>query len=605
MTRLDLLLLAGIAGLAASAALAQEPPPPAPPDNDLAAFFDAVDVRLVNLDVVVVDSEGRTVADLVREDFELLEGGRPVEITHFSAFGTQRVGTPAAGVDPATAPATAAPPAPAAEAPPTTWIIYVDPSRVRSTQKNAALRAMEEFLHGAVRPADRALVAVWQGESLHILSRLDQGIDAALDGIAELARRPGSASDLNERIAGLRRDINELAPLTVNTTNAENKAPMRDEEALANDSAAGFRPGTDGVSKSILRQIEIAAEQEAFRARRSLTALADLMNLTAGIDGRIAVLVLGGGYDTRPFDGLFQLWASRFDTRGMGRARDLEVNARIARINDGYSDFLESLESGRATIYTIFAGDSAEMGAGADAVDGGDSMFAGGSSSAGASTSGRFTLGALADATGGRTFVAGPALAARLADIRSDQTTYYSIGYRPGPDADARSRIAVKLRRDGLVARFRGTPGRRTPEDEAAASALSVLLAPATTGGGASIELGEIRPAERRGEQLVSITVRVPIRRLTLLPVGQVLRGQLAYFIAVEDADGSFRRVDPRRQDFEVDSQRLIDGGEGSVAYRLDLPLPPGKHRLGVAVLDEPSGERLTAALPVEIVGGR
>ncbi|HET9130026.1 MAG TPA: VWA domain-containing protein, partial [Terriglobia bacterium] len=43
-----------------------------------------LDVRLVSVDVTVVDAQGKSVADRTREDFEILEDGVPQEIRNFS-----------------------------------------------------------------------------------------------------------------------------------------------------------------------------------------------------------------------------------------------------------------------------------------------------------------------------------------------------------------------------------------------------------------------------------------------------------------------------------------------------------------------------------------
>src|SRR5829696_7460133 len=48
-------------------------------------FTDQIEVSLVNLEVVVTDKKGKSVAGLQREDFQVLEDGKPVEITNFYA----------------------------------------------------------------------------------------------------------------------------------------------------------------------------------------------------------------------------------------------------------------------------------------------------------------------------------------------------------------------------------------------------------------------------------------------------------------------------------------------------------------------------------------
>lgn len=51
-----------------------------PETADLRAFFDAVEVSLVNVHMNVTNADGQMVADLVLTGFELLDGARPVRI---------------------------------------------------------------------------------------------------------------------------------------------------------------------------------------------------------------------------------------------------------------------------------------------------------------------------------------------------------------------------------------------------------------------------------------------------------------------------------------------------------------------------------------------
>lgn len=73
---------AALAGLVVSVVSAQQPPPqpPQPPDQPL---FKA-SVRTVSIYTTVLDATGRLVPDLQRDDFIILEDGKPVEVTLFS-----------------------------------------------------------------------------------------------------------------------------------------------------------------------------------------------------------------------------------------------------------------------------------------------------------------------------------------------------------------------------------------------------------------------------------------------------------------------------------------------------------------------------------------
>ena len=78
----------GILLAAASAALAQQqpskPPPAQPQQAPLPAFTESVEVRVMDLDVVVTDSKGQPISDLARQDFAVRVDGKSVPIDYFA-----------------------------------------------------------------------------------------------------------------------------------------------------------------------------------------------------------------------------------------------------------------------------------------------------------------------------------------------------------------------------------------------------------------------------------------------------------------------------------------------------------------------------------------
>ena len=70
---------------------AQKPAPPAEESEEVVRITS----KLVQLDVVVTDKEGRQVTDLKAEDFEILEDGRSQQITNFSYVSTGPSPSPA------------------------------------------------------------------------------------------------------------------------------------------------------------------------------------------------------------------------------------------------------------------------------------------------------------------------------------------------------------------------------------------------------------------------------------------------------------------------------------------------------------------------------
>src|SRR5262245_59601807 len=54
------------------------------------SFQEVLDVNLVNVDVVVVDSRGQLVTDLDRRDFQITDDGKKVEVEYFARLGADR-----------------------------------------------------------------------------------------------------------------------------------------------------------------------------------------------------------------------------------------------------------------------------------------------------------------------------------------------------------------------------------------------------------------------------------------------------------------------------------------------------------------------------------
>jgi VWFA-related protein len=119
-TRVLLICALALTLLGAAGGRQQQRPAP-PPDEEVVR----ITTNLVQVDVVVTDKNGQQVTDLQPTDFELLEDGRPQQITHFAYVNTTPA--PVAGIAAAAnAPAvrdneTPAPPAP------------LDPRRARRT----------------------------------------------------------------------------------------------------------------------------------------------------------------------------------------------------------------------------------------------------------------------------------------------------------------------------------------------------------------------------------------------------------------------------------------------------------------------------------------
>ncbi|HEX8154352.1 MAG TPA: hypothetical protein VF698_14555, partial [Thermoanaerobaculia bacterium] len=71
-----------VATTAFPAAAQRQPAQPAPAEDNQ-KLMEVIDVRVINVDVVVTDRKGNPITGLTKDDFEILENGVPKVITNF------------------------------------------------------------------------------------------------------------------------------------------------------------------------------------------------------------------------------------------------------------------------------------------------------------------------------------------------------------------------------------------------------------------------------------------------------------------------------------------------------------------------------------------
>ena len=553
--------------------------PAAGQQDPAASFLESVEVRVIDVDVVVLDADGRPVRGLTRDDFELFEDGRAVEIANFLAYDEEV--TVSAAAD-AASPAPAAPPAPPANAAPSaTWVLYLDQERLEQGPRLEVLRQLSVFVRDSMRPGDRLMVATYDGGSLRVESPLGTEVAPALAALDGLTRKRGNVSSTESRRSFVQRQI-----LTVDLTS---------------------RTAAD-EAQAILGEIEQIADEETLRGRQQVGAARDLLALLAGLEGRVAILYAGAGYESRPAAALYDLWSSKFaallgplTTAG---ASSRELDPRWIEVQAEYRRLMEAANAGRFTFYALLAG---RRGPDISAETPRDSSLVSATSAIGASSdlAQASSLAGLADETGGRTLVSAPDLARRLETVRRDLVPYYSLGYPPeGAEPGRRRRLEVRLRPPGLRAQVRRSATDSSGEERAAAATVATLLSDSEPQNalGVTVEVGTPAPAaNKRSEALVPVVVRVPLAQVSLLPEAARHRARLVFHFAIQDPDGGYRRLEAKPLEFEVPNDKVGVAVGQHVSFRIELALAPGRYRLGVGVLDELAGTVAIQTAPVEV----
>ena len=153
-----------VLGLAASPAAGQDVPLP-----DL--FADTIDVRVVNVEVVVTDHEGYRIQGLEASDFELLVDGQPVPISYFTEVDDGHAMTSLEdGWPPNTREARArnVPLLDLDEPVGTNFLIFMDQFSVVRRYRERVLDRLSEELH-LLRPEDRVAIVAFDGGNVSLL----------------------------------------------------------------------------------------------------------------------------------------------------------------------------------------------------------------------------------------------------------------------------------------------------------------------------------------------------------------------------------------------------------------------------------------------------
>lgn len=128
---------------------------------------EAIDVRVVNVEAVVVDGEGKPVRGLTAADFRLLVDGREVPIEYFTEIAEGRAAA-APPARPDTPEAPAAPVAPA-ETVGRSYLVFIDDSFSVAGPRDTALERLQADLQ-RLGPKDQMAVLAFDGRHIEVLS---------------------------------------------------------------------------------------------------------------------------------------------------------------------------------------------------------------------------------------------------------------------------------------------------------------------------------------------------------------------------------------------------------------------------------------------------
>ena len=515
--------------------------------QDLPAFRETVEVRVMDLDVVVTDSKGHHVPDLAQSDFTVKVAGKPVPIDYFAKIDEGAIHAP----DLATAP----PERVLSEYRkgqdayvPRHFLIYLDVGHLAPNDKMRALDALRDLVT-RMGPTDTGRIVLFDRRSKD-MTPWTNSKESLLAGLSRMETGVGMSRLITEQ-----QTLREI------------------------DSTPGVRSRT-----TIARNY---GEQERAEVRNMLNDMATQVTTLTALPGKKAFLFVSGGFDMQPgyamtmyASGRFNASLSVFDVRNMAG----EMDALVKRANASDVSF-----------YTVDARGLQGEGTTASNDDPlasrpGVAFIAREDSQAG--------LRSMAYETGGLALVNSNDFERGLTRIYQDTSTYYSVGVNLSslPGTGYRD-IRVEVTRPGLTVRARRGYAPRSGDQQAKDITTAALRT--------NVEYRAIpvtlrlAPAQKDKKYWIQpIAVTVPASSLTLLPQGEGSQAKADIYVGVIDDSGNMSDVGKESAVYNLPKGAPPDS---ALSYVVKLQTRKGNQRIVVNVQDAATGRMGTAKADVRV----
>jgi VWFA-related protein len=542
------LVLLALAALALPLAAQKNPPEPAQPK-----LVESIDVRVIDVDVVVTDRKGNPVTGLTKDDFDVYENGTKKVITNFYEVE----GTKAKNVA-----VEAAPDQPAATEPSKDElnenlkrriIFYVDNLSLAPFNRNRVFQQMKEFVQKVMRPGDEAMIATYN-RSMKIRVPFTRDVNQILSMIDTISKESGlgvASKSEWKQVQDQIRDANSY------------------DDAMA-----------------IARSYASSNEHDL---RQSVASLNGLLTTLAGVEGKKILVLTSEGFPMQPGREAFYMIDEMQRTKGWGVGSTM-----LETVSYDGSNLIQSVaktaNANDITMYTIHAA----------GLVGGTDMSAEYSNptsttvTQAANTNSMESMQLMADMTGGLASVQSNNFAAAFQRIQRDLDSYYSLGYRAGTERVDRQRyLTVKLKnRKDLIVRSRQTFVEKSVYAEMSDRVIANLLYRVKENDlGILTRLGQALPTGD-GYFKVPVDVQIPMSKLALLPQGEnEYAGGFDIYVVVANKDNDMSDVARKGHQIHVPNDQMKTIGGKFYTYTLELLTEPGLNKISIGVVDQISNE--------------
>lgn len=526
-------------------ALAQQPAAPEPSEEPASIFGETIDVRVVNVEVVVTDRQGNRVTGLAPGDFRLRVDGKEVPIEYFTEVrGGQAIAAEGEGAAVQGLPALA-PGSPVG----TSYLVFIDDYFSITQRRDEVLHNLMDDL-GRLGPEDRMAIVAFDGAKIDMLSTWS-GNERELHRALQQAL--GRKSYGLHRVAELRNFESSRRIGTLGTV----------------DSRAAF------VNRLDLDELGYI-EQVADQIRRAVAATVGTLRGFAAPPGRKVMLLLSGGWPYSPADFVIN-----------NPVRPV-IHHEVPIGGELYQPIVDTANLLGYTLYPVDVPGVDPFGPTAE-----DQGPRGGGINLREQEI-HSTLDFVAKETGGKSLL-NALRADALKTAASDTRSYYWLGFTPQRERnDKRHDIRVESIRPGLEVRARDNYLDLSRKSEVSMIVESALLFGNPPGAASMpMQLGKLEVSGRK-EMVIPVTLAIPLSSITLVPYEGKYVAELELRVSALDEKGN-------RSDVPVIPIRLSAAQEppkeegGYIRYDTRLRLRKTRQHLILAVFDPLSGKLTTA----------
>ena len=541
-----------------------------------ATFGEIVDVQLVNVEAWVTDSKGNPILGLTIDDFEVLEDGKPVEITYFSEIGADRLraiveSPPQEEKIPP--PFTLEPPKANPNYSPAYLVIYFDEIHLSALSRKRLIQDLRGFLDSGVVNPENVLILT-QGQDLYAEANFGSDrieLEQALGRIA----RSGTSGTLTEQEKKLTVDR-----LVMGWEETKNAGVMTDP--------------CDMYIATARVDVEMYAQMAANRIRLSLENLNNVSSFLGGVPGVKTLIYVSDALEMTPGPDVRRV----VEEFCPGRPEVFQYRLPTS-MNTAFLAMTRSANANRVTFYAMqptglrqdYLSTAEARGASCRT---GTTLISGLMRE-----SDRSGMSFVATETGGKAVFNTNDFTEDFMRIGQEMTTYYSLAYTPphgGDRGDHKIKVRIKGR-DKLKVRHRRGYRDKGPQ-ERLDDRLSTSLYLGLSENPLEARLGAGN-MQRVDEKTVAIPLHilVPAERLTFMPQEVGSRAGISVEVAAKNPKKS--KIHRTRTRYEIPEP--VEENDPLIDLVLSLQLGEGQWILAVAVRDEVSQETSYVSTSIEL----